>query len=143
MECADVIKLLDPNNPRCEELSIAIGFIFKDGSGAVERKDKNLLDVVRNMIDRGYYPIVDKKLQLVFGVESGFHMMIREQLYAYHMMLGRRDCRAAPSWCADRYTDEGLGWHISSVNLDHIVLGQRYRPDKFDKEVFPFFQTSN
>jgi len=44
------------------------------------------------------------------------------------------------SEAADRYINEGHGYFISSMRPGVIIVGRKYRPDRFDENLFAAYQ---
>jgi len=84
--------------------------------------------------------VVDKRLGVVFGITSGSHQLLSVPLYRYHNAAIHPDGGDVHTNLAARlYLEEGMGWFISSMNAGHIVSGSGYRPDRFDRNVFLFY----
>ncbi len=106
-----------------------------------ERKGKDLAEVVTRHMQERLFPLVDKRLGLVFGVESSLHKGLRCELFRYHNApRNPNNDWINPNECADRWVSEGMGWYISSMETHKIVAGQKYRPDRFDKDLFEVFR---
>lgn len=144
----EFIALLDVSNPRYEEF---VSFITAPSRNyRFARKDSNLVEVVERFRGTGYDPVIDKRLRVVIGCAA--HRLIRVELYRYHralvppkdsLMFAKEDHSAH----ADAYTDEGMGYHFSSMahtavllgRRVHPIVGKKYRPDRLDKDLFRFY----
>ncbi len=105
----------------------------------IEKKGQDLVEVVQRCKDAQRFPVVDKKLGLVFGCDS--HAVPRQQLFRYHYYAGGKERPYVDAdESADRYISEGHGWFISRMRPRIVVAGIKYRPDQFDKDVFISYQ---
>jgi hypothetical protein len=143
MNIDEACALLDPRNPYSESLAQAFRFLHGRDPIVIERKGMNLIEMVRKLKDRKLYPIVDKKLGLVFGSAEGHHDYLRTELFRYYyhaedpsFELPHTD----PFESQDRYISEGHGWFISSMRPDVIIAGRKYRPDSPDKDLFMMYR---
>lgn len=137
MDIDEVCALLDKGNPYSEPLRGTLETL-RHVRVSFERRDTDLVDVVHNLGTRRLYPVVDKKLRLVFGVDGG-HGFLRGELFRYHYhaddpRLEKR--HIGPDESADRYLYEGHGYFISAMRPSIIVVSANYRPDQFDKDLF-------
>lgn len=106
----------------------------------IESKGADLVEVVEKILKEGKFPLVDKKLKLIFGVASEHHFMLRGGLYRFHVADEPDAQERSRGGAPDRYIREGMGYYISSMHPDSIVLGENYRPDKQDKDLFMFYR---
>lgn len=139
MNIDEVCALLDKENPYSEELSWAFRFLDRRDPIVIERKRKNLVEIVRELQGRKLHPIVDKKLGLVFGMVSGHHDYLRTELFSYYYHAEDHSFELphiGPFESQYRYISDGYGYFISSMRPDIIVAGRKYRPDRFDKDLF-------
>lgn len=107
-----------------------------------EQKDEYLIKVVKRLCDNDLFPVVDKKLQMVFG--AYVHRMPRSRLFWYfyraeHPKMKLLDI--SDSEAADRYISEGHGYFISSMRPGVIIVGRKYRIDSLDEDLFAAYQT--
>jgi hypothetical protein len=141
MTYEEFLEKLDRNNPSFLEMKIA----FKDNSFGVviiEKKGRDLVEVVERCCSAHFYPVVDKKLGMVFGCRV--HGPPRLALFEYHLNSeGKDHGYINPYESMDRYISEGYGWFISSMQPRSIVAGVDYRPDRFDKDVFMLFEVDH
>ncbi len=144
MTVKEFFNSLDPKHPGHEEF-IKISYLFhSDGEHSIllARKDAGIVGVIREILDRGLYPAIDQRLQIIFGVEYGQHMVLRADLYRYHMaLLNPNGEFVYSSAAADGWTYEGMGYYFSQVYKDGngklaIRLSQQYKNDEYDKDVF-------
>lgn len=109
------------------------------GYYVVERKGRDLPEVVERLKGQRLFPVVDKKLGLVLGCDS--HSVPRQELFRYHYYASGSDRPYVdPDESADRYISEGHGWFISKMRPRIVVAGIKYRPDQFDKDVFTTYE---
>ncbi|MEK7066077.1 MAG: hypothetical protein AAB965_00725 [Patescibacteria group bacterium] len=43
---------------------------------------------------------------------------------------------------SDQWLYEGMGWYISGMSPDEIIVSFGYRPDSYDKDVFLFYKVT-
>lgn len=139
MNLEEFIGTLDPQNPQFDELSFYIRFLDRDAAMVLQRKGSNLVEVIADLIAQGRFPIVDKRLRMVFGLAKSQHMILREKLFLYHNPT-LRDSSITPTVASDSYIIDGCGYFISSVQTNTIVVGQIYRQDRFDKDLFLLYR---
>ena len=140
MEFDEFTKLLNEKNPHYTRLVETIGSARIGGYCLIERKGKDLLELVQELLDKKLFLVTDKKLRLVFGLISGYHEIIRALLYQYHTANENPNLpHIDRTEAADLYIESGLGWFISSMNPNFIITGKSYKPDRFDKDVFLFY----
>lgn len=148
MTVDEFVDLLDKTNPSFVSLNRFIRGVPDDFCFA--RKDKGLVEVVERFRAINREPVVDKKLRVVIG--SFAHRAIRAELYRYHKALaGSNDhpySMDEDSQHADAYNQEGMGYHFSSMSVwaslfgakVQPIVGYRYRPDRFDRNLFLFYE---
>jgi len=104
-------------------------------------KGRDLIDVVRSFITKGSWPVVDKRLQMVIGLKKEQHSAFISFLTAYYVAEKQIQRTPKNSTMLKRewYLDRGMGYYISSMQPHVIHLGIRYREDRYDKDLFPFF----
>lgn len=147
----DFVALLDKANPRFTSLS---GFLRAcPDHFCFARKGRDLVEVVEEFRANGRDPVVDKTFRLVIGCFA--HRAIRAELYRYHKVLvGVKDypfSHEEDSLHADAYTHEGLGYHFSSMSgwaplfgaKVRPIVGEKYRPDRLDKDLFRFYDSDD
>jgi hypothetical protein len=144
------LALLNKNNPAYEGLKVSLT-VGSDHNWRLEKKVRDLVEVVQGCIDIGREPIIDRSLGLVIGVNA--HKLIRARLYRYHKLItdnGPAGTREEIEYQADSYITEGFGYFFSSMNtrtaylfnrLSYIkpIVSRNYKPDRFDKELFKFY----
>ncbi len=131
----EFVEKLDSNNSYYEHITSGFQRDFEQGFCVAERKERNLLEVVGRLKQQRLFPVVDKKLGVVLGCDS--HSVPRWRLFLYHYFAGGADRpEVGADESADRYISDGYGWFISRMRPRIIVAGIKYRPDKFDKDVF-------
>ena len=122
---------------------IFIEMFEEQGVMIIESKGADLVEVVEKIIKEGKFPLVDKKLKLIFGVASEYHSLLRSGLYRFHVADEPDAQERSRGGAPDRYIHEGMGYYISSMRPDNIVLSENYRPDKQDKELFMFYHLAH
>lgn len=144
MTFAEFVERLDKKNPLYTGVVRWLDLADKPKDNrpmVVERKDKNLLEIVRKMVFEEQFPLIDKKLGLVLGLPSSCHHIVRAALFAYHNAYRESDpIMGSIYMSADRYMDEGMGYYISAMEPHVLIVSNQYRPDRFDKELFPFYE---
>lgn len=140
MNLDEFLERLDKKNHGAEELGDMVTIYDKHNPITFVRKGKDLFEVVTNHLNQRLFPLVDKRLGVVFGVERCLHKGLRCELFRYHNVPNNpnRDW-INPNECADRWVSEGMGWYVSSMDEKMIIAGQKYRPDRFDKDCFQLF----
>lgn len=129
-------KLLDQKNCYREDLCSTVEHLLYRGM-ILETKGANLLASIRQYIPRRRFPLVDQRLGVVFWCSVGAHELMRTELYRYRYYANGFECEHVDSdESADRYLNEGYGWFISAMRPQTIVVGKKYRPDKWDEESF-------
>ncbi len=146
----DFIALLDQTNPRYESLRNLI--VRMPDHWCFARKGNDLVEVVAQFRKNNLEPVIDKRLRVVIG--SFAHRAIRAELYRYHKLITGLEewplCREADTEHADSYTHGGMGYHFSSVSAIaglygrrvRPIVGENYRPDRFDKDLFLFYEVN-
>lgn len=129
------IATLDTENPFLEEFIEELKAQSDIDEVVFERKSKNMLNVIKNLIAQGKFPHVDKKSGIVFGLPTGFHELLRGLLQQYYVRQSGSSYKSA-----EDYMNTGKGWYISAMEPDTIIVGAHYRPDRHDDQVFPFFK---
>ncbi|MDP3645680.1 MAG: hypothetical protein Q8R25_01190 [bacterium] len=129
---------LDPNNPFTPDL---VEFFQRHPGFVLERKGSNLVDKFFELEAKKRHPVVDKKLQMLFGVGGGDHEMVRAHLYTYHeakvsSLLDMPDFSMGAAW---DMTDN-LGDYLSSLRSTGLIVPHGYRPDRFDKDLFLLYK---
>ncbi len=138
----EFLEKLDQNNRYFDDVRISFKDDTEKGVLIIERKDRDLPEVVERCMSQKLFPVVDKKLGLVFGCET--HGLPRQELFRYHYYEAGADRPYVdPDDSADRYVSEGHGWFISKMRPRIIVAGIAYRPDQFDKDVFAMFEVDH
>lgn len=135
-------ELLDPKNPRTESLLDTFKLLQDLSQLTVEHKKEGLLELVRHLGDKRLYPVVDKKLKLVFAVNEGGHAVLMQELFRYHYHADDPELRLpciGVFLSRDRYVTDRHGYFISSNQPDMIVVSEKYRHDKYDDDLFANF----
>lgn len=136
----DFVARLNKKNPNFEGLEHTVRFYNERHPIKFERKGKDLFEVISKHLDNRLFPLVDKRIGVVLGVESSLHKGLRCELFRYHNApRNPNNDWINPNECADRWVTEGMGWYLSSMDHRMIIAGQKYRPDRFDKDVFQMF----
>lgn len=144
MNIKEFCALLDKENPYAESVIISLKSLEKHTDCIrFERKGEGLLCVVQELRDRRLYPVIDKKLELIIGVEDACHQLLTQELFRYYYYEGDPEMKQLwidPYISSDLYVLQGMGYFISSVRPNIIVLGREYQPDTFDKDLFTKYQ---
>ncbi len=147
MERGEFVARLDSRNPGYPKLAE----LFECTSFDIRlfRKDRDIVEIVRNLVDDGFPPVVDRRFRLIIGIES--HQMVRADLYRYHRSMppvesaNAAEIIRAYDLDADAYTEKGFGYHFSMMRQPGLPyrprVGLRYRPDNLDKELFLAYDT--
>lgn len=144
------IASLNRDNPSYESLCGFIRARFSLESryqGMLAKKSNDLYEVTQDMILQERWPLVDKKLGMVFGIERGGHEALRYFLYAYH----KEEPSSFPNDLntdihdqrAFEYMWDGMGYYISCMSPDEIVVRATYRPDRLDKDLFLLYRVAH
>lgn len=135
----EFLATLDRENPYFDDVVMTFEDDFRKGVVIIESKSRRLPEVVEQCKAERLFPVVDKKLGLLFGCET--HGLPRQELFRYHYYAGGRDRpHVDPYESQDRWVSEGHGWFISKMRPQIIVAGINYRPDQFDKDVFTSYE---
>jgi hypothetical protein len=134
MTLEEFIKRLDRTNPFFEafEQYIWAEHLFPTLFAA---KGSDLPEVMMTLLAARKFPLVDKRLGMVFGLLPDKHEDMRAYLETYHeatLYEGPFDKKRA----AVRYMREGRGYYVSSTRDNMITTCSMYRPDLFDKDLF-------
>lgn len=102
----------------------------------IYRRDAHIVEVFRELLDHALYPLVDRRLNIVFGLPSS-HGFARSELYLYFKYGTTPPQEHINSDIAmDKFVTEGCGYFISKTTPKTILAGTAYRPDRYDKLVF-------
>lgn len=135
----EFLEKLDKKNHHYEHLVSSFRKDVDEGEYVLERKGQDLPEVVERLKRDRLFPVVDKKLGLVLGCRS--HSVPRWRLFEYHHFAATGDdAYVQADEATDRYISEGHGWFISTMRPRIIVAGIKYRPDRFDKDVFATYE---
>ncbi len=148
MTLDEFVELLDKSNPRYRSLSNL--FLLRPTEFRFARKRKDIVEVVEELQKIGFPPVVDTILKVVIGGISGHHRPIRAELYRYHKTVANVPdypyCYAQDPADADAYTDEGMGYHFSTMKMGasvHPIVGEGYKPDRLDRDLFRFYKVEH
>lgn len=132
-----VVGSLDPANPLYKQTVADIRQLADTTSLFLARKGRDLLEVVHGFCEDGRFPVVDKKLGIVAGCWSGFHEDLRAILWQYHAAsCGAPVVALSIGAAATRYLADGHGYYISPMVPCRALTSHKYRPDRFDKDLF-------
>ncbi len=137
-----VARRLDPNNPATEAILEWIKGdpeqkkIDEHPNVLLGIKDKDLPELVYHIIQKKRFPIVDKKLKIVFGLMYGEHDTFMSYLEQYHRHSNGDHATIDPYKAYRSYLDKGRGYYISSMSTRKIIAGIKYKQDRFDKDLF-------
>ncbi len=154
MELRELTDSLKKTNRHSGELKHALETLAESNKILLARKGRDLVEVVKNYLEKeNPFPLVDKRLSVVFGTEWGSHKFLRVELYRYH--YAARNPSAAyiePHKAEDAWLLENMGYYFASTpSMSEVFLGipprriiaaQTYRPDRFDKELFEFYEVN-
>ncbi len=146
----DFVALLDKSNPRYKSLTKFFTGALVDNF-CFAHKASDLVEVVERFRELKREPVIDKKLRVIIGSTS--HRAIRAELYRYHKSIDGipewPTCSELDSGHADAYSHEGMGYYFSSMDVWQMLIykrdrprphvGDNYRPDRLDKELFLFY----
>lgn len=136
MTLDEVVGSLDPANLLYEETVADLRKLAGNTSLFISRKGRDLADVVQGFCEDDRFPVVDKKLCIVAGCLSGFHEDMRAVLWRYHTSY-KNPLTLEEMWLAAlRYVADGHGYYISPMLPKMVLVGEKYRPDRFDKDLF-------
>jgi hypothetical protein len=140
----EFVAKLDQKNQQYEELKLSVKFHNARKPITFAPKGKDLFELVSSHLSRRLFPLVDKRLGIVLGVEGSIHKDLRCELFRYHNTPKNPNGNwINPNECADKWVSEGMGWYISSMSeytTRTIIAGHKYRPDRFDKDCFQMFK---
>lgn len=144
MELEDFLAKLHADNPSYREVSRFFTYVRERDHLVFIRRGRDLAEVVTNLCAQRIYPVVDKRLQMVIGSPFGAHEVLRAVLYAYHERLTGITWgdQWRTQWAAAEYIKRGYGYYISRMETDLIIMGENYRPDRSDRELFAIFPTA-
>lgn len=136
MTIDDLVALFNKENKYYEYIvAIFRGLHGSNMLCAIQKKDKDLVEVIERLKSKRMYPIVDKGLGVVLGVDT--HMAFCSELFRYYYYATDADREHVdPYTSADRYVSEGHGYFISRMKTNVIIVGSSYRPDRYDKDLF-------
>jgi len=152
MELEMFLNSLDKQHSHHKELSEGLRYMAEEHTLLVEKKDSNLVKIVRAFLDeKRLFPLVDKRLGVVFGVEYSTHLMLRIDLYRYHIRMGNKPSEYVnPRAAADQWLLEGMGYYFASTPTvaeallnyppRRIIAAEGYRPDRFDESLFKAYE---
>ncbi len=142
MDIDEVRTLLDKENHFYGLLSHTLGQLYENGFlRLIERKGSDLVEVVHRLTGERLYPIVDKRLGLVLGLNT--HSLPLARLFQYHYRAENPESSRLPlsrDEASDCYVIRGYGYFISSTEPSTIVVGTTYRPDAYDKDLFLMYK---
>ena len=139
MDIEEFSALLNKNNSCQWRLMIDLRSMYDRNHLALERKAGSLVEVVQRFCSDGLFPIVDKKLKMVFGAWA--HRLPRARLFEYFLSEEKKwsdDIEEVEA--ADRYITEGYGYFISSIRPTCIIVGTKYQPDSLDEVLFGAYE---
>ena len=85
MELRELTDSLKKTNRHSGELKHALEILAESNKILLARKGQDLVEVVKNFLDtEKLFPLVDRRLGIVFGTEWGSHKFLRMELYRYH-----------------------------------------------------------
>ncbi len=137
MAIDEACSLLNKENPQYETLDWAFHHMGNGNRLIVARKDQGMFEVIDRLKEQRMFPIVDKTLRLVLGVDS--HLYLMSELFLYHYRtddLKEEKPHIGTHESADRFVTDGYGYFISSLAPSTIVVGETYHPDTLDKDLF-------
>ncbi len=133
----DFLQWLRPRRIGYEDIVSYVKRMDASRSIGFFSKDHHLAKVIEYCLRVGWYPIIDKPLQVVIAI-PGRHHTIRAALLRYHH---NSPCIGETYFAqADRYTFEGWGYHFSSRGRA-LVVGLSYREIGADEELFRWHKT--
>src|ERR1700689_3289878 len=102
----EFVAKLDKNNWYYDDVAGGFQCDIASGEYVLERKGRDLPEVVERLKALHLFPVVDKKLGLVLGCKS--HSVPRQELFRYFYYAGGSDRPYVdPDESADRYISEG------------------------------------
>ena len=121
------------------EFSTSLKSLSNRSEVLIARKGSNLNEVVNVMLAKKLTPVVDRKLNLVIGVEPSKHASVRCALYNFYKSResGWKVHKHLDDG-ADAFVEEGQGYFMSSVDRRKIVRSSdpKVRYSKQDEELF-------
>ena len=144
----EFLETLDPANPNYAGVCQMLRDLSTNNL-RLARKSRDLVKVVARLIEDGFPPIIDKKLQVVIGVSA--HRWPRAELYRYHACLPPivRVPGDPEAWHqqnsddADAWSYGGMGYYFSTAGIPGVprrpVIKDDYRPDHFDRDLFSVY----
>ena len=138
MTLQEFLAKLQSDNPAYPEVSRYMRYVDENWRFEIERKERNLPELVTKMLSRGIHPVVDKLLKVVIGMSHGSHEILRATLCAYHLkrpglVWGRMEIQRD---LATEYIENAYGYYFSRVAPNTIIVGTSYRLDHLDKDLF-------
>ena len=142
MNIDEACALLDKTNHFHWLLTQTLEQLHKGGFlRLIERKGSDLVEVVHLLTEERLYPIVDKRLGLVLGLNT--HSLPLARLFQYHYRAENPESSRLPlsrDEASDCYVIRGYGYFISSTEQSTIIVGATYRPDAYDKDLFLMYK---
>jgi hypothetical protein len=139
---------LDVENPQYKILHFTLRFLAKEKGLVCEKKGRNLVEVVKDYLDEKHlFPLIDTKLQVVFGIGGSAHGLLRIELYRYHAKKHVEVYQAEDGWFY-----EGMGYYFTSMpasgdiltsRRQRIIAAPNYRQDRFDKDLFMLYEVEH
>ncbi|MDO8566524.1 MAG: hypothetical protein Q7R58_00020 [bacterium] len=133
----ELCSLVDGENPLYGSLVFAFRHLYDDGRLIATRKDAGFFEAVLACKERKLYPVVDQTLRLVLGVKA--HDFLMGTLFGYYYHASDPEFKlphVLEREAADRYITDGYGYFISSMSSGTIIMGKKYRRDRFDEALF-------
>lgn len=131
-----VVGSLDPANPLYKQTVADLRHLTGITSLFLARKGRDLAEVVPAFCADERFPVVDKKLRIVVGCLGGYHEHVRAVLWRYHASYENPLAPEEIWGAAFRYVIDGHGYYVSSMVPGITLAGHKYRPDRFDKDLF-------
>ena len=136
----EFLSSLNRNNPAID----TVREIFDEWRGGIMRiykKDSSLYDLVKCNLSPYRLPIIDRPLQIVVEARD-FHQHLTGALFAYHH-AGKEPPNNDPDIYDSRvwgllYYERGYGYYFTGARgrTRDVIIGQNYRPDNYDKDLF-------
>ncbi len=137
----DFSKLLKQRNPHAHSLGYTVRWLADNRTMVLMRKDKRLLENLQQMLAGGLYPLVDKRLGMIFGLGESSHTMMKCDLFRYHNTAGKTEVEDVGACeAADRWLYEGMGFYFSSIAGRDVIVASTYTNDVYDPDVFLTFR---
>ena len=143
MTAEQFAQLLNKENRYAHDLGFTVRWLENNRVMFIQKKQKSLLEDLSKMLQGGIFPLVDKKLGLVFGLGESNHGMMRTSLFRYHNAEGKGDDveYVDSTTSADEWLRNGMGYYFSSMGARReLTVGNNYREDRYDKDVFLSFR---